>query len=1298
MNHNYILPVKSNNDRTKLESFDKQKEKIDRFKRKLFKQERDRLWKILKKIRLKEDLESFLLTITAAIKQELQLDRVCIYRFDLESGGEKGQIIAESASKDFTPTLNEILPSLVFGAKDAAEYYFQGLVTLDVKNLSAYQKQVLTRFQVRSSVALPILLNSIYSAKEERSEEVWGLLVAQQCQRERQWQENEINLLDRISREITIRLQQDRSEIKLLEGKDILSSIERSMTIKMQAIATKVRQSLEADRAIVWALNPDWSGKILAESVGANCQKVGHKFAVNYFLKEEENRPYYLVNNIESKKIDRHSREILEKFAAKAYLKVPIEQNGQLLGFLAVYYNSTSRNWSRSQINLTIDFASKLSFPLQQTATIRKREFEKQQSQQIQKREKELKKTISLLRKAKNEELIFQVATQSSRKILAVDRAVIYRFNSDWRGEFVAQSHPSNIASLAKTIKDIYWQENRARNYKFGECFAVEDIDDEKHPSSNLELLKQFEARAYAIAPIMTEDNKLWGVLGVYQNSKIRKWQPSELEALKEIATQLSIARQKIEYIRRLEQKAERETVLNKIVARIRESLNLKEIFETTTREIRNILKCDRVAIYRFNPDWSGEFVAESRGPEWLSLLELQHARPEIIENVNECSIRNLAENRGIFGTKDTRIQETKGSIFNKTVPYRISNDIYQSDFSDCYLKALEAYQAKAYIIFALYQKERLWGLLAVYQNSSPRNWQESEVKLLNTIASQLGVAVLQAEYARKIEIQSLQEAATAQIVARIRQSLNLNEIFERTTWEIRNLLKCDRTAIYRFNPNWSGEFVAESRSPEWVSLLELQKANSAISENIDSCSLKNLAGDRTVVGTKDTYIEETKGSIFSRSIPYRISNDIYNSGFSDCYIRTLEAYQAKAYVIIALYHGEKLWGLLAAYQNSSTRNWQESEVKLLNAIASQLGVAVLQAEYADRLEEKSKNLDLALEREKTAKENLEKQAIAMLKSIEPAFKGDLRVRADVTRDRIGTIAAAYNTTLDSLQDIVIQVKNTVKQVVETTNNNNTSIEVLSSKAQLQTNELNHALAQIQETIETSQLAALNARQVESAIEQANLTVQSGDRAMDKSVASINEIRSFAIDAGKRIKHLRESSQRISKVVSLISSFAAQTNILALNATLEATRAGEYGKGFGVVADEVRNLSLQSAEATTEIEKLIQNIQAETIEVSAAMEKGIEQVERGTHFVNETRENLNQIVTSTGEISQLVKSINNAANAQSQQAESVMSAIGQIATIAHETSDDSLSISASFAELLEMVAQLQNNISQFKVE
>ncbi len=335
---------------------------------------------------------------------------------------------------------------------------------------------------------------------------------------------------------------------------------------------------------------------------------------------------------------------------------------------------------------------------------------------------------------------------------------------------------------------------------------------------------------------------------------------------------------------------------------------------------------------------------------------------------------------------------------------------------------------------------------------------------------------------------------------------------------------------------------------------------------------------------------------------------------------------------------------------------------------------------------------------EQTAlKENLQRRALDLLMEVDPVSQGDLTIRARVTEDEIGTVADSYNATIESLRQIVRQVKDASEQVALTAKTSESAVDTLSSGASIQTQEIAETLKRIQKVTGYSRQVTENARQAEIAVQEANKTVHEGDEAMNRTVDGILAIRETVGETAKKVKRLGESSQKISKVVNLISSFAAQTNLLALNASIEAARAGEEGRGFAVVADEVRSLARQSAEATAEIEKLVAGIQSETQEVVAAMESGTEQVVAGTRLVDETRQSLNRISLASMQISQLVDAIAKAAIEQSEASEQVTNSMTGLADIAARTSTEAQQVSDSFRQLLSVAQALQGEVARFKV-
>lgn len=399
---------------------------------------------------------------------------------------------------------------------------------------------------------------------------------------------------------------------------------------------------------------------------------------------------------------------------------------------------------------------------------------------------------------------------------------------------------------------------------------------------------------------------------------------------------------------------------------KIRQSLNVDIIFQTTTEEVRHLLDVSRVAIYRFNPDWSGKFITEASVEGLSSLIEKPKKEPELCLNISECSVKDL----GNVETKDTYLQETAGGEFTQGKVYRICSDIYNAGFSDCYIRLLEKYDARSYAIIAIYEQKKLWGLLAAYESEPKRHWQSDEISFLTQIAAQMGIALQQAEYLKhlfnqklQLEKSSQQQKALAVSVEKIRRTLDIDTIFETTIQEVRELLNADRSVLYRFNPDWSGEFVAESLTSSWTPLMSKQLECPEFRENVSNCSIKNLA--------TDTYLKDTQGALFAQGEVFRVCSDIYNAGFSDCYIQTLESYQARSYTIIAVYKEQKLWGLLAVYQNATPRHWQSDEINLLLQIANHLGIAIKQAELFGETQQQAKKLTQTLKQLKQSQTQL---------------------------------------------------------------------------------------------------------------------------------------------------------------------------------------------------------------------------------------------------------------------------------------------------------------------------------------
>ncbi len=215
----------------------------------------------------------------------------------------------------------------------------------------------------------------------------------------------------------------------------------------------------------------------------------------------------------------------------------------------------------------------------------------------------------------------------------------------------------------------------------------------------------------------------------------------------------------------------------------------------------------------------------------------------------------------------------------------------------------------------------------------------------------------------KQIELQlrktAQREQAIARVVSRMRQTLDLETIFRDTTAELRHALECDRVLIYRFNPDWSGVLVAESLAAGWQPVVDVElnpPITRKATENVDCIG----RSDRALV--EDTYLKDTEGDIYRRGVAYHSVTDIYQAGFTDCYIELLEQLQARSYLIVPLFASKKIWGLLCAYHNSGPHQWNESEIKILTQIGTQLGVAVQQAELFSQSQQQARELARAKE------------------------------------------------------------------------------------------------------------------------------------------------------------------------------------------------------------------------------------------------------------------------------------------------------------------------------------------------
>ena len=644
--------------------------------------------------------------------------------------------------------------------------------------------------------------------------------------------------------------------------------------------------------------------------------------------------------------------------------------------------------------------------------------------------QKTLFAVVTKIRESLDLETIFQSTATEVRQLLDADRVGIYRFQPDshWEtGAFVAEDvRPPYASILGIKIHDHCFAGEYGLYYQQGRNWIVEDFDKIELQDCHHSIISKLGFRANLVVPLH-KGKDLWGLLTIHQCYGPRKWQESEIKFIQQIAAQLGVAVQQAKYVKQLKAHSEelttavnnaveREKAIAAIINKIRRSLDLTTIFKTTVEEVRQLVKADRVVIYQFKPDWSGEFVVESVEPGWKSLIEEAIANPELCYNISECSLKYLSNSQ----TVDTHLQQTQGGQFSQGEIFRICEDIYQQGFTQCYLEMLESYQARAYTIVAIYHAQKLWGLLATFQNSGTRHWEEAEINFLVQISAQLGVAVQQAQLlaqtrqrkeelqtalteqlqqrADELAIEAQREKAIAQVIDKIRRTLDIDTIFQTAATEVRLLLNCDRVGVFKFDPDSNcqeGEFVSED---------VLGKFDSAIATKIrDRCFGKRSA------------VDYHQGRVFAVS-------DIYNAQLSDCHLAILSRFQIIANLVVPLLKGDRLWGLLCIHQCSGPRQWQNHEIEFVSKIAIQLGVALQQSELLERTKKRSAQLQNALAQVQAQTEQLaraaeQERALALVidkirqsLDLETIFKTTAReVRQLLDADRVAMFRFDYS-------------------------------------------------------------------------------------------------------------------------------------------------------------------------------------------------------------------------------------------------------------------------------------------------
>ena len=494
---------------------------------------------------------NILKAIVEEARNYLNCDRVVVYALNQD---KYGVIVAESVALGYTQALGQTIEDPCFAARYLDQYRDGRVRAIDdiyQVEMTPCHREQLEKLEVKANLVTPIINEG----------QLFGLLVAHQCEKPRQWQQEEVEFLHQLAKKAGLALE-NANLWNSMVGFQTKAERERKWTnyftdaiqyirasIKQDDVleisVEEVRRVLECDRVVVYSLNQDQYGVVIAESVSAGYPRALNKtiedpcFAARYLDKYRDGR-VRAIDNIYEAGMSRCYIEQLETLEVKANLVTPILNEGKLFGLLVAHQCSQPRNWQDYEIRWVTQIATQVGFALDNATLLEKLKNDGLPTQLLN------NFSLSISEKTSKSELL-KIAVEQARKVIQLDRVIVYQFDDNLNGNIVAESvvrgYPRAINSQ---IKDPCFARKYGEKYRQGRIKAIANIHQANLTSCHLEQLESLSVKASVVVPIL-QDEQLFGLLIGHQCKQPRIWSRSEIDLFAQLALQLGLALDRVE-------------------------------------------------------------------------------------------------------------------------------------------------------------------------------------------------------------------------------------------------------------------------------------------------------------------------------------------------------------------------------------------------------------------------------------------------------------------------------------------------------------------------------------------------------------------------------------------------------------------------------------------------------------------------------------------------------------------------------------------------------------------------------